>query len=123
MRLSQPIAAPGAALSSPRTLGVFVPWWFARPHSPLPGSDSLVTPAPFPTGHLENVPLKVQIAPLATKQSKASKPKFTRSGTEIVGRSAVTGHYVLMPVSKEGAISLARVREAVKFVNSQKKKK
>jgi hypothetical protein len=58
---------------------------------------------------------------MASKQSKSVKPKFTRSGTEIVGRSAATGRYVLMPASKEGAISLEEARAAVRAVNSRKK--
>jgi hypothetical protein len=55
----------------------------------------------------------------------AATPPQKKSGqsSRVVGRSAVTGKYVLRPASKRGSITVEQVRKVVKSVSGNTKQK
>jgi hypothetical protein len=60
---------------------------------------------------------------MPAETAETSNTKKTNRSLRVVGRSAVTGKFVLRPVSKRGSISVEQVRKVVKSVNDQTKKK
>jgi hypothetical protein len=59
---------------------------------------------------------------MAIKSSKSAHAGTSNHAARVLGRSAATGHYVLRPASKPGAISIAAARAAVKSIYNDKKK-
>jgi hypothetical protein len=51
----------------------------------------------------------------------SSTSKSTSTGAKKVGRSAVTGQFVLAPATKGGKITIAKARSAANTVHSSKK--
>jgi hypothetical protein len=61
------------------------------------------------------------IAPMATNSSDSHSRKAGKSRSQVLGRSAATGMFVLKPASKGGSISLSEARKAVRTIRSGKK--
>ena len=51
----------------------------------------------------------------------SSTSKSTSTGAKKLGRSAVTGQFVLAPATKGGKITIAKARSAANTVHSSKK--
>lgn len=59
---------------------------------------------------------------MATKFSESTAKKTTKSSSEVLGRSALTGRFVLAPATSKGAtITMREANSAVKSVISKKK--
>ncbi|WP_260598599.1 hypothetical protein [Sphingomonas endolithica] len=56
---------------------------------------------------------------MATNASEISG-KMAKSGSKFAGRSAVTGGFVLKPVSRQGRLTLERARAIVRQINERK---
>jgi hypothetical protein len=61
------------------------------------------------------------IVAMASKSSDSPSRKTTKSGSQVLGRSAATGMFVLKPASKGGSVSLSDVRKAVRTIRTGKK--
>lgn len=57
---------------------------------------------------------------MATRSDSISH-KPGKHSSAVLGRSAATGRYVMMPASKAGSVSVEKAKAAVKNVNSSKK--
>ena len=66
---------------------------------------------PRPEVHIQHM---ASTAPAPTSKSSGDMPKR-------VGRSSVTGQYVLAPATKGGTITIAKARSAANTVHSSKK--
>lgn len=58
---------------------------------------------------------------MATRASESTNRPAKSSVSEVLGRSAATGGYILKPASKPGSISLRQADAAVKRVLAKKK--
>jgi hypothetical protein len=58
---------------------------------------------------------------MATKPTQSSSGKGAKHASKFMGRSAVTGQFVLRPASKAGTISLKEASSAVKSISRKKK--
>lgn len=58
---------------------------------------------------------------MATRASESTTHPAKPRTSEVLGRSAATGGYILKPKSKTGSISLRQASAAVKTVLSKKK--
>jgi hypothetical protein len=58
---------------------------------------------------------------MTIKSSKTRNSENGKDAVRVLGRSAATGHLVLLPASKAGSISIRAANAAVKSVNSKKK--
>jgi hypothetical protein len=64
---------------------------------------------------------QAQIASMASKSTRSDSPKRSKSGTAVLGRSAATGGYVLVPATKGSSTAIRKTRTAVKRLHSKKK--
>jgi hypothetical protein len=64
---------------------------------------------------IANLQPKGYVVDMASNASKVSKAK---PASRYAGRSALTGQLVLKPASKDGAVTLERVREAIRRINA-----
>lgn len=55
---------------------------------------------------------------MASRTSESATHKGEKRDTQVVGRSAATGKFILKPASKPGAVSIKRANTAVKSVRS-----
>jgi hypothetical protein len=58
---------------------------------------------------------------MASKSTRSDSPKRSKSGTAVLGLSAATGRYVLVPVTKGSSAAIRKTRAAVRRLHSEKK--
>jgi hypothetical protein len=61
------------------------------------------------------------IGAMATRAPESVSKKSVKHGGQVLGRSAATGRFILMPASKTGSITIRDANTAVKLVLSKKK--
>jgi len=76
----------------------------------------------MPAIRLRCTPSRRKNAYMASKSARSDPPKRNKSGTRVLGRSAVTGRFILTPASKGSSRAIQKTRTAVKSLHSEKKK-
>lgn len=79
------------------------------------------TPLPFRRVVLARTWASDHIERMATQSSESALRPAKPRTSQVLGRSAATGGYILKPKSKTGSISLRQASAAVKSVLSKKK--